>query len=70
MADPVTDAAAEHDAWYGEEGAKPPEWLWVRDHLARARVAWFTTTRPEGGPRTGTDEDAGVGATTSGPPLK
>jgi hypothetical protein len=48
MADPVPDPApdpvAEHDARYGEEGAGPPEWARVRDRLARARVAWFTTT--------------------------
>ena len=45
MADPVTDPVAEHDARYGEEGAGPPEWARVRDRLARAGVAWFTTTR-------------------------
>jgi hypothetical protein len=50
MADPVTDPVAEHDARYGEEGAGPPEGARVRDRLARAGVAWFTTTRPEGGP--------------------
>jgi general stress protein 26 len=46
----VTDPVAEHDARYGEEGAGPPEWSRVRDRMARAGVAWFTTTRPEGGP--------------------
>jgi len=46
----VTDPVAEHDARYGEEGAGPPEGARVRDRLARAGVAWFTTTRPEGGP--------------------
>ncbi len=45
MADPVTDPVAEHDARYGEEGAGPSEWARVRDRLARAGVAWFTTTR-------------------------
>jgi hypothetical protein len=45
MADPVTDPVAEHDARYGEDGAGPPEWARVRDRLARAGVAWFTTTR-------------------------
>jgi hypothetical protein len=45
MADPVTDPVAGHDARYGEEGAGPPQWARVRDRLARAGVAWFTTTR-------------------------
>jgi hypothetical protein len=45
MADPVTDPVAEHDARYGEEGAGPPEWARARDRLARAGIAWFTTTR-------------------------
>ncbi|MEV6980410.1 hypothetical protein AB0M95_04005 [Sphaerisporangium sp. NPDC051017] len=51
MADPVTDPVAEHDARYGEEGAGPPEWAWVRDRLARAGVAWFTTMRRRAAPR-------------------
>jgi hypothetical protein len=41
----MTDPVAESDARYGEEGAGPPEWARVRDRLARAGVAWFTTTR-------------------------
>jgi len=41
----ILDLLAGRDARYGEDGAGPPEWAWVRDRPARAGVARFTTTR-------------------------